>query len=155
MARGALVEPLKTEACCKFDNHEMSQPSVPVLNSSDLVELGRLSRAPHGCATCSELVCPGWESLSSAFPRSRLQRIGTLRRPGVDEPTLREHHPAGTHSWSPDAPIAPEFFPYNRYDVWQCVSCARAFLRYTEFGGYYEDERIRELNAELVDDASA
>jgi hypothetical protein len=28
-------------------------------------------------------------------------------------------------------------------------------LRYTEFGGYYEDERIRELNAELVDDASA
>jgi hypothetical protein len=34
--------------------------------------------------------------------------------------------------------------------VWQCVQCGRAFLRYTEFGGYYVEERIRELRAQLI-----
>ena len=27
-----------------------------------------------------------------------------------------------------------------------------SFLRYTEYGGYYEDQRIRELGAGLLDD---
>jgi hypothetical protein len=77
-----------------------------------------------------------------------------LRNGNDEEPPVQEHHPGGTNSWSVDAPIAPAFFPYNRCDIWQCVACGRAFLRYTEFGGYYEDERIRALNLALVDDAS-
>jgi hypothetical protein len=36
--------------------------------------------------------------------------------------------------------------------VWVCRACARPFLRYTEYGGYYEDQRIRELGAGLLDD---
>lgn len=28
--------------------------------------------------------------------------------------------------------------------------CERPFLRYTEYGGYYVDERIREVNPELI-----
>ena len=68
-----------------------------------------------------------------------------------DEPTLDEHHPAGTHFWSPDAPIAPAFHPANRCDVWQCSACGRAFLRYTEYGGYYQDERVRRLDPALID----
>ena len=51
-----------------------------------------------------------------------------------------------------DAPIAPAYFPYNRCDVWQCRACARVYLRYTEYGGYYEDERVRALDPALVDD---
>ena len=34
-----------------------------------------------------------------------------------------------------------------------CGACARPFLRYTEYGGYYTEERIRELDARLVVDA--
>jgi hypothetical protein len=37
--------------------------------------------------------------------------------------------------------------------VWRCRSCHRAYLRYTEFGGYYQDERVRELDAALVVEA--
>ena len=103
------------------------------------------------CATCAVLVCPGWESVPGSFDTSTLRRVGTLRDPGEAEPTLEEYHPRGTHGWSADAPIAPAFFPYNRCDVWQCPACARAFLRYTEYGGYYQDERVRELSADLLD----
>ena len=122
-----------------------------------LADLRRLAR-PAGdsvsaCPTCAALVCPGWESVPGGFERKNLQRLGTLRDPGVEDPTLAEHHPAGTHGWSPDAPIAPAWFPYNRCDVWQCVDCARTFLRYTEYGGYYQEERIRELRAQHIVDA--
>jgi hypothetical protein len=72
----------------------------------------------------------------------------------VEDPTLAEYHPGGTNAWSADAPIAPAYFPYNRCDAWLCVQCGRPFLRYTEFGGYYMEERIRELDARLVTDAS-
>ena len=90
--------------------------------------------------------------MSSSFERDRLRCVGTLRREGQEEPTLREHHPLGTHAWSDDAPIATTYFPYNRCDVWQCRSCQRAYLRYTEYGGYYEDERVRALDPALVDE---
>ena len=98
-------------------------------------------------------MCPGWESVPSTFDLSSLQRVGTLRSDDAEETTVLEHHPRGTHSWSADAPIAPAFFPYNRCDVWTCGTCARPFLRYTEYGGYYEDQRIRQVNVALIDDA--
>jgi hypothetical protein len=34
--------------------------------------------------------------------------------------------------------------------VWQCAACGRPFLRYTEYGGYYVEERIRPLQAALI-----
>ena len=132
----------------------MSDSPLPFLNCEALVALARQGNVKVSCPDCSELVCPGWESLPGGFDRSRLHRVGTLRRESDEEPTVVEHHPAGTNAWSADAPIALAFFPYNRCDVWQCVACARPFLRYTEYGGYYEDERIRELNPDLVTDAS-
>ena len=88
--------------------------------------------------------------MPGGFAREALQRVGTLRRAGDEEPSLDEHHPTGTRTASINAPIAPAYFPYNRCDVWQCRTCQRAFLRYTEYGGYYEDERVRALNADLV-----
>src|SRR5437016_2739521 len=124
------------------DNAVMSV-ALPFLNGADLRQLASQAGAQAQCDACAELVCPGWESLPGAFDRSRLRRIATLRQTNDEEPTLSEHHPAGTNAWSPDAPIAPTYFPYNRCDVWQCTACPRVFLRYTEYGGYYEDERIR------------
>jgi hypothetical protein len=88
--------------------------------------------------------------MPAAFDRRSLVRVGTLRDPGADEPTLLEYHPRGTHSWSADAPIALTYYPYNRCEVWQCTDCRRTYLRYTEYGGYYEDERVRQVDPALV-----
>jgi hypothetical protein len=92
--------------------------------------------------------------MPGGFERASLRLVGTLKQPGLEDPTLEEYHPQGSRGWSPDAPIAPAFFPYNRCDVWQCVQCGRPFLRYTEYGGYYLEERVRELRAALVVDAA-
>ena len=130
----------------------MDHDPLPVHDAAALRELAVRQEGP-GCAACAAIKASGWEALPGSFDASVLRKVGTLRRPGDDEPTLEEHHPAGTRSWSPDAPIAPAFFPYNRCDVWQCAKCARPFLRYTEYGGYYVEERIRELHADRVADA--
>lgn len=88
--------------------------------------------------------------MPGSFDRRALVRVGTLGDEAQAEPTLDEHHPHGTHGWSADAPIAPAFHPYNRCDVWRCAACRRVFLRYTEYGGYYEDERVRPVDPALV-----
>ena len=87
--------------------------------------------------------------MPSGFQRTALEKIGTLR-PNQSEPTLDEFHPNQTHIWSPDAPIANAFYPYNLCDLYRCTGCSRIFLRYTEYGGYYVDERIRALDPRMV-----
>ncbi|MGM9489882.1 hypothetical protein [Ideonella sp. YS5] len=120
------------------------------MTTDELIALAKAFDAHAGCARCSALACKGWESMPGGFDRSSLTCVGTLRDAGEEDPTLAEYHPTGTNSWSAEAPIALGWFPYNRCDVWKCVDCGRPFLRYTEYGGYYTDERIREVQAGLV-----
>jgi len=127
----------------------MNPDDTPWLSAADLRRLADAQPAAP-CPACAALRAPGWEALPATFDARQLRRIGTLRRAEEEEPTLEEYHPGGTHAWSPDAPIAPGWFPYNRCEVWQCVRCSRAFLRYTEYGGYYVEERIRPLQAALL-----
>jgi len=130
----------------------MSAEHLPLLSVDALRALAVTERSGR-CGVCSSLACAGWDSVPGTFDVSSLQRVGTLRNADIDEPTLNEHHPRGTHAWSADAPIAPAFYPYNRCDVWVCRACTRLFLRYTEYGGYYEDQRIRQVSVALIDDA--
>lgn len=123
----------------------------PVFTADDLRRLASDNPAVP-CEACRTLRAPGWEALPGTFDARQLRRAGTLRNPDVEDATLEEYHPGGTNAWSPDAPIAPAFFPYNRCDVWQCAHCGKPFLRYTEYGGYYQEERIREVKRELVVD---
>jgi hypothetical protein len=102
------------------------------------------------CEVCAPLQCPGWDSVPAGFERALLRQVATLRDEDSEHATLLEHHPKGTTGWSVDAPISPAHFPYNRCEVWQCTGCTRLFLRYTEYGGYYVDERIRALNPEAI-----
>ena len=125
---------------------------MPLLDAAALKRMGE-DHSGAACAQCAPIRAPGWEAMPGGFGRELLRKVGTLRRPGDEDPTLAEYHPRGTTAWSADAPIAPAFFPYNRCDAWQCVQCGRPFLRYTEYGGYYVEERIRELRPELVVDA--
>ena len=133
------------------DNDVMSDESLPLLTGEDLVRLAE--SATKACQSCAGIPAGGWEAVPGGFDRGVLLRVGTLRRSAEEEPTQLEHHPAGTNAWSPHAPIAPAFFPYNRCDVWVCAQCKRPFLRYTEYGGYYVEDRIRPVDGALVDDA--
>jgi hypothetical protein len=130
----------------------MSDKTPPFLTTAALLERVRAQPGRAGCTTCASLLRPGWEALAGSFDRKDLRLAGTLRPPGDEDPTLLEYHPGGTNAWSADAPIAPAFFPYNRCELWQCVACARPFLRYTEYGGYYVEERIRAIDPALVVD---
>jgi len=86
------------------------------------------------------------------WPSQLMELQGTLRDPSIEEPTFEESHPAGTRYESPGAPIAVGFFPFNRCDVYRCTACALAVLRYTEYGGYYVDHRVRCVDASLIVD---
>ena len=132
----------------------MTASTEPPLTIAQLLALAGAARPGDPCPACAALACPGWEAVPGSLDRGALERVGTLRDPAIDDPTVAEYHPRGTHAWSPDAPIAPAWFPYNRCAAWRCKACARAFLRYTEYGGYYTEERIRELDARLVADAA-
>jgi hypothetical protein len=124
-------------------------PAAARLTADDLRQLPPPSQTPAGCA-CAALVCPGWESVSAPPGEPLLQHLGTLRDAKDEDPTLTELHEGGTRYESPQAPIAPDFFPFNRCEVWACRACGRGFLQYTEFGGYYVDHRLREVDPRWV-----
>jgi hypothetical protein len=115
-------------------------------------EVERIAREhPEPCAECAPLAFRGWESFPGDRSDAVLEPVGALWLAGQeDEPTLEEHHPAGTSYWSAEAPIALAWFPANRSEVWRCRRCGHGFLRYTEYGGYYEDRRIRSLQPALI-----
>ncbi len=95
----------------------------------------------------------GWISRPATLDPALLVPVGTLREDPFVEPTFAEYHPGGTRYDSPDAPIAPRWYPYNRCDAAHCRNCGRAWLCYTEAGGYFVDPRIRALRAAPLVDA--
>jgi len=105
------------------------------------------------CGHCEPFASPGWESFPSTVSDAALSPLGALWLPGDDEPTLEEHRPVGVDQWSPHAPIALAYHPYNRCQVWGCRHCGQLFLRYTEYGGYYEDARIRQVTSAVIQTA--
>ena len=129
-------------------------PKLP-LNSTQLKALAKQSL--NQC-TCALKICKGWESVSNdRWPSKQLKLEGTLRRElaqGETELSFEEFHPNGTRYDSPDAPVALNYFPYNRADVFGCQQCGCAVLKYTEYGGYYIDQRVRLVDASLVVDAA-
>ena len=125
--------------------------SVPFISTPEA--LRQLAGNPHTPCQCSLQHCAGWESVNdTAWPAAQMQQVATLRDPEVYEPTFEEHHPQGTRYESADAPVALQFFPYNRCDVHACSKCQQHVLRYTEFGGYYVDHRARRLDVAQISD---
>ncbi|MDM0110909.1 hypothetical protein QTI66_02050 [Variovorax sp. J22R133] len=127
-----------------------ARPSDRRLTGEDVDREAALHGHLPGCARCLPFASRGWESFPSTASDKALQLLGSLRDPQDDDPTLEELHDAATSLWSPQAPIALHFHPYNRSELWACRTCHKPFLRYTEYGGYYEEQRIRELQPGLI-----
>ena len=124
-------------------------PALPVLDAAALKAAAHHAE-PTACR-CALRPTGTWESFTEdRWPTAQMQPVGTLRQPEVLEPTTDEHHPGGTRYDSLDAPLAVQFFPCNVADVHACQRCQRVVLRYTEFGGYYVDHRVRVVASELV-----
>lgn len=123
------------------------------LTFPDLVSLALASASVSTACACSLVVLRSWESFPLALADADFQDVGTLLDDPYVEPTFVEFHPDGTRYDSPDAPIAPRYFPYNRCNVSTCLHCGRMFLRYVEAGGYFVDRRIRALLPDLLVDA--
>lgn len=131
----------------------MRQEPVTPLRASQLKELAAQANHSDLSSTCACRLqhAAGWESMpDERWPAKLMVHRGTLRDPAAEEPTFEEFHPDGTRYGSPEAPIAAEFFPFNRCDVYQCKACHLTVLRYTEYGGYYVDHRVRYVTASLV-----
>jgi hypothetical protein len=122
---------------------------IKKLNREQLLEIAKSSKTANACADCSSLSCPGWASVPGYFDLRKLKVLGTLRTENLEE-YWDEYHPNGTNLWSEDAPIAVNHHPYTRSEVLECIRCKRTFLHYTEYGGYYLDERVRELNTTFI-----
>jgi hypothetical protein len=119
----------------------------------ELMELAQSSsRVTRACA-CAIDSLGEWSRVPVEFPQAQMRTVATLLDDPYMEPTYAEYHPHGTSYWSPDAPIAPHYFPYNRCTVQQCTVCGRSCLSYVEAGGYYVEPRIRALDPRLLVDA--
>ena len=116
------------------------------LSPTEAERIAREHGAQPTCAHCAPYASPGWESFPGTETDEALQLLGALWLPGDEEPTLEEARSPGVDAWSPLAPISLEHHPANRCEVWACTGCGKPFLRYTEYGGYYEDRRLRELD---------
>lgn len=120
------------------------------LKPDAIQRLAETSTSVQTPCECARRPMPGWDSQSSTFPDELLICLGKVAQDSDSEPTVEEYHPNRTNLWSPDAPIALNYFPANRSEVWQCSRCSRCYLRYTEYGGYYVDRRIRALQPDLI-----
>ena len=133
----------------------MSNEHEHPLTSNALKALSQQAITPCQCAL---KICKGWESVGDdRWPAAQMVKAGMLRPElpeGQFELSFEEFHPEGTRYDSPDAPIAVEYFPYNRCDVFKCTTCQCAVLKYTEYGGYYVDHRVRLVDAAKVVDLS-
>lgn len=125
-----------------------------VMTRLDAHQLKQLAAVGPDQCVCALKRCRGWESVSDdRWPAGQMRLVGTLRQalsPEQTEPSFEEFHPEGTRYESINAPIAPAYFPFNRCDVHACTRCGCAVLRYTEYGGYYVDHRVRLVDPDLV-----
>ena len=123
------------------------------LTFDELMALARASGSVTRACPCAIDNYREWTRIPADFPQAQMRTAGTLAGDPYVEATYAEYHPQGTGYWSPDAPIAPRFFPYNRCTVQQCMVCGRSCLSYVEAGGYYVEPRIRALDPALLVDA--
>jgi len=124
------------------------------LGFDGLMELARASGAVTRACACGIDSFRGWTRTPLEFPQAQMRTVGTLMGDPYADPTFAEYHPHGTDYWSPEAPIAPRYFPANRCTVQQCTVCGRCCLSYVEAGGYYVEARVRLLDPALVVDAA-
>jgi hypothetical protein len=76
--------------------------------------------------------------------------IGSLRDVKIKTLDYIEYNNNYGEYWSAKSKIATNFYPYHNCEVYKCKYCNKLFLVYTEYGGHGPQQRIRNVNAELI-----
>jgi hypothetical protein len=93
----------------------------------------------------------GWKSIDEhRWPKEQMRPFGTLRDTADLDPTFEEFHLNNSRYESVDAPVAIQFYPCNRSDIYQCQDCSQVVLKYVEAGGYYVETRARRITDQLI-----
>ncbi len=124
------------------------------MNFEQLKEMALASDAVTQPCDCRDTPADGWISFPPLLALDQFAPVGTLVDDPFEEATFAEYHPAGTRYEDAAAPVAPRWYPFNRCDVSRCMKCGRAYLQYTEAGGYFTDRRIRALHADVLADVA-
>jgi hypothetical protein len=148
------VKAMKSPSHLTIDERtDMSLNNQLTVDFPLLMRQALASAAVTQACSCTITPLHAWTAQPLTLELDCFEEVGTLFDDPYDEPTFAEYHPAGTRYDSPDAPIAPRFYPTNRCSVARCTKCSRHYLRYNEAGGYFTELRIRALQPDLLVDA--
>lgn len=128
----------------------VADASTQRLSHPAVYALAHARGAQAHCAQCASVQAPGWVTWPAGVPESVVAPVGALWLADDDEPTYDELRPLDMDPWLPEVPISLPHYPANRCTVWACTACQKPFLRYTEYGGYYVDARVRELDPQRL-----
>jgi len=123
------------------------------IDFAELKQLAAVSEAVAVPCSCHDAALFAWQTVPYSLTLEQFEEVATLVEDPYAEPTFAEYHPNGTRYDSADAPIAPRYYPANLSQVLRCVKCNRHYLRYTEGGGYFTEQRIRALRPQVLKDA--
>ncbi|NWD07932.1 hypothetical protein [Pseudomonas gingeri] len=124
-----------------------------LIDAQTLLDLAVKSSAITAECLCLQRNLEGWSSWPVGYREEAFVELGTLAKYPAEEAVIDEYHPEGTTYWSPSAPIAPLYYPYNQCTVWSCGACKRIYIRHNDDGAYHVERRIRFVRPALVIDA--
>lgn len=131
----------------------MNDKNLEKFDSKKLTSLAAKEDASESCQVCTKEKLQSWSDTKRDLG-SRIKVIAEFEsaEAAIQRNGYTEYHPNGTNYWSPDAPIAIHFYPYNDCSINVCNKCNAVFLRYVEYAGHTRQHRIRYVNKDLIVD---
>ena len=131
----------------------MSEEKLEKFNAIKLAELAGKENSSETCEVCTKEKLKSWSD-STRDLGPNIKALGEFEHAEEDikKNGYNEFHPNNTNYWSPDAPIAIHFYPYNDCTINVCTACNAVFLRYIEYAGHTRQHRIRYVDKNLIVD---
>ncbi len=131
----------------------MNDKSLQKFNAENLVLLAGKENSSESCETCTKEKFKSWsDTIRNLEPNIKTIAEFEYAEEDIKKNGYNEFHPNGTNYWSPDAPIAIHFYPYNDCTINICTACNAVFLRYIEYAGHTRQHRIRYVDKHLIVD---
>ena len=99
------------------------------IDFAGLKRLAEQSAAVAVPCSCHDAALLAWRAVPVTLELDQFEEVATLVDDPFDEPTFAEYHPHGTRYDSDDAPIAPRYFPCNRFAVASAPRITRKICR--------------------------
>ncbi len=88
-----------------------------LLTSEDVERLARAHGAAQACGDRNAFASMGWEAFPSTVSDEAVAMLGSTWDPNTPSRRLKSFVEPASSLWSPEAPIALQFHPYNRCEL--------------------------------------